>query len=80
MWCRIDARLWHVCYLFIISPLCGVAQTPDCGTFVIYFTYEPFLWCRSDARLRHSILLSYCISHVLREILVYVHHGLYFWD
>ena len=32
MWCRWDARLWH-CLLFIyfISPLCGVAQTPDCG-------------------------------------------------
>ena len=27
------------CLLFIyfISPLCGVAQTPDCGMFIIYF-------------------------------------------
>ena len=27
VWCRSDARLWH----FFQSPLCGVAQTPDCG-------------------------------------------------
>ena len=24
-----------------ISPLCGVAQTLDCGTFVIYLPYKP---------------------------------------
>ena len=27
-----------VIYLSLISPLCGVAQTPDCGMFVIYLS------------------------------------------
>ena len=27
--------------IFLISPLCGVAQTPDCGMLVIYFI-SPF--------------------------------------
>ena len=39
---------------FFISPLCGVAQTPDCGMLVICLLYKPFMWCRSDARLRHA--------------------------
>ena len=45
------------CLLFhlLISPLCGVAQTPDCGLFASYFLYKPFMWCRSDARLRHAL-------------------------
>ena len=44
------------CLLFhlLISPLCGVAQTPNRGMLVIPFIYKPFLWCRSDARLRHD--------------------------
>ena len=42
------------CDYFLISPLCGVAQTPDCGMLVIYLLYKPFMWCRSDARLRHA--------------------------
>ena len=47
----------HCDYSFI-SPLCGVARTPDCGMFVIYlFFYKPFMWCRSDARLRHVCYL-----------------------
>ena len=49
------------CLLFIyfISPLCGVAQTPDCGMFVIYLPYKPFMWCRSDARLWHACYLLF---------------------
>ena len=55
MWCRSDARLWHVLlFHLLISPLCGVAPMPDCGMLVIPFIYKPFLWCRSDARLRHA--------------------------
>ena len=36
------------CLLFIyfISPLCGVAETPDYAMLVIYLLYKPFLWCR----------------------------------
>src|SRR3954465_4629337 len=36
MWCRSDARLWH----FFLSPLCGVAQTPDCGVTILHFPLE----------------------------------------
>ena len=39
--------------IYFISPLCGVAETPDCGMLVIYLPYKPFMWCRSDARLWH---------------------------
>ena len=54
MWCRTDARLWHVLlFIYHISPLCGVAETPDCGMLVIYLPYKPFMWCRSDAQLWH---------------------------
>ena len=42
-------------YVYFISPLCGVAETPDCGMLVIYLPYKPFMWCRSDARLRHAL-------------------------
>ena len=53
MWCRSDARLWHVCYfLLFISPLCGVAQTPDCG---IVNLFAPF----SRSHFRHSITTYY---------------------
>ena len=41
-------------FIYLISPLCGVAQTPDCGMFVILL-YKPFMWRRSDARLRHAL-------------------------
>ena len=48
MWCRSDARLWHACYfLLFISPLCGVAQTPDWGMI--------YLIILSRRRFRHSI-------------------------
>ena len=40
-----------------ISPLCDIAQTYDCGMFVSYFQYKPFMWCRSDVRLWHVCLL-----------------------
>ena len=45
------------CLLFIfpISPLCGVAQTPDCGMLIIIYSYKPFMWRRSDVRLRHAL-------------------------
>ena len=36
MWCRSDVRLWHALPLFsVISPLCGVAPTPDCGIIIL---------------------------------------------
>ena len=36
MWRRADVRLWHVRLLFsVISPLCDVAQTSDCGIIII---------------------------------------------
>ena len=38
-----------------ISPLCDVTQTSDCGMFVSYFQYKPFMWCRSDVRLWHAL-------------------------
>ena len=37
------------CDYSLISPLCGVAQTPDYGMPVISIIYKPFMWCRSDA-------------------------------
>jgi len=40
-----------------MTPLCGVAETPDCGMLDILSTYKPFMWCRLDARLRHTL---YC--------------------
>ena len=45
-----------------ISPLCDVAQTSDCGMFVSYFQYKPFMWCRSDVRLWHALPLFSVIS------------------
>ena len=65
MWCRIDARLWHVCYFFTIyalyvashrcpttacllfislmSPFCGVAQTPDWG--ILFYSLIALVLC-----------------------------------
>ena len=41
MWCRPDVRLWHAPSLFsVISPLCGVAPTPDCGIIIPHFPLE----------------------------------------
>ena len=37
---------------FLLSPLCGVAKTPDCE-----ISFKPFMWCRLDARLRHAFYL-----------------------
>ena len=61
MWCRSDARLWHFFYkpclwrrsdirqwYFLLSPLCGVAKTPDCGVRYLFI----FL---SRCRFRHPI-------------------------
>ena len=48
----------HFDYSYI-SPLWGVAQTPDCGMLVISFTYKPFTWCRTDARLWHACYFIY---------------------
>ena len=41
--------------IYLISPLCGVAETPDCGMLVIYLLNKPYMWCRADARLRHAL-------------------------
>ena len=46
----------------LISPLCGVAQTPNCGMLVISFTYKPFMWCRTDAWLWHVCYFKLFIS------------------
>ena len=36
MRCRSDVRLRHALSLFsVISPLCGVAPTPDCGIIIL---------------------------------------------
>ena len=43
--------------IYLLSPLCGVAETPNCGMLVIYLPYKPFMWCRSDARLWHACYL-----------------------
>ena len=41
MWRRSDTRLWHALPLFsVISPLCGVAPTPDCGITILQFPLE----------------------------------------
>ena len=32
LWRRPDVRLWY----FFLSPLCGVAKTPDCGIISLY--------------------------------------------
>ena len=44
MWCRSDVRLWHALSLYsIISPLCGVALTPDCGIVNLFLPFEASL-------------------------------------
>ena len=43
-------------FLLFISPLCGVAETPDYGTLVNYFHHKSFMWCRSGARLWHAVI------------------------
>ena len=44
MWRRSDVRLWHYCYLlFNISPLCGVALTPDYGIVNLFLPFEALL-------------------------------------
>ena len=41
MRCRSDVRLWHALSLLsVISPLCGVAPTPDCGIIILHFPLE----------------------------------------
>ena len=61
MWCRSDARLWHACYLFfLISPLCGVAQTPDWSMLYIYHPCEASL-----QTLDQFILLLLSVAHFL---------------
>ena len=49
-------------FTFNISPLCDVAQTSDCGMFVSYFQYKPFMWCSSDVRLWHALSFFSVIS------------------
>ena len=66
---------------FLISPLCRVAETPDCGMLVNYLLYKPFMWCRSDARLRHArYLLSFRgvasytrLVHFITTLLLHIH-------
>ena len=44
-----------VIYLSFISPLCGVAQTPDCGIVNLFATFRGVI---SDTRSVHSIFYS----------------------
>ena len=57
MWRRLDVRLRHALSLLsVISPLCGVAPTPDCGIFFIpHFPLEE--------SFRHSFGTSIYYSH-----------------
>ena len=72
-WCRSDVRLWHVRLLFsVISPLCGVALTPDYGIIILavssrgviqtlvwhqyYYSCSFLSRSHSDPRLAPSIL------------------------
>ena len=56
MWCRSDVRLWHALPLFsVISPLCGVAPTPDCGIIFLHFPLEE--------SFRHSFGTCIIIPH-----------------
>ena len=78
--------LWLCLYIYI-SPLGGVAQTPDCGMFVISFSYKPFMWRRSDARLwqvRYFIYLQALYVVSLRRptvacLLFYLLHKPFMW-
>ena len=81
MWCRSDVRLWHVRLLFsVISPLCGVALTPDCGIIILVVSsrgvIQTLVWhqyyyscsflsrSHSDPRLAPSILFLVIITHM----------------
>ena len=44
-------------YFFIISPLCGVAQTPDCGTVILAFSSRGFI--QTLVWLRHYYSCSF---------------------
>ena len=82
MWCRSDVRLRHALSLLsVISPLCGVAPTPDCGIIIPHFSsrgvFQTLVWhqyynfcsfrsrCHSDPRLAPSIYYLYVWSHWL---------------
>ena len=56
-------------WLFFISPLCGVAQTPDCG---IVNSFAPFRWVISDTRSVHPIPTPVLHVHILPAC---VHQG-----
>ena len=72
MWCRWDARLWH-CLLFIyfISPLGGVAPTPDCGIIISAFSargvIQTLVW---HPVFYFGIFLSICVHHGFSYIFV----------
>ena len=56
MWCRSDVRLRHALSLLsVISPLCGVAPTPDCGIIIPHFPLEE--------SFRHSFGTRIIIPH-----------------
>ena len=56
MWCRSDVRLRHaLSVLSVISPLCGVAPTPDCGIIILHFPLEE--------SFRHSFGTRIIIPH-----------------
>ena len=56
MWCRSDVRLRHALPLLsVISPLCGVAPTPDCGIIIPHFPLEE--------SFRHSFGTCIIIPH-----------------
>ena len=56
MWCRSDVRLRHALSLLsVISPLCGVAPTPDCGIIILHLPLEE--------SFRHSFGTRIIIPH-----------------
>ena len=57
-----------LCDLSFISPLCGVAQTPDCGIVILFTTFWGVF---SDTRSVHSIFTPVLHTHVL---IARVHH------
>ena len=72
MWCRTDARLWHVCYLFHLWALYVVSlRHPTEACFMLL----SFRGVASDTRSVHSISVLWLHRHVLYEQPACVHRG-----
>ena len=93
MWCRSDVRLRHALSLLsVISPLCGVAPTPDCGIIIPHFPLEEsfrhsfgtsitILQFPLEASFRPSLgtqyLLSLCLIVLVNLFICFMLHSLY---